>query len=212
MGELVFFHTAESNVELFERAARDAKLPGGRRHVVRPELLQSARIAGSLTDTVRSNAESQMAEALGDAVRLICTCSTIGPAADALASMGQPVIRVDRALAEQAVTKGPRIAVLVTLKTTIEPTRDLFMNVAEKLDRHIMLDMIFVEGASDLFADGNLADYNRAIASAVDATPVGYDAIALGQASMAPAAAKTSKPAMTSPDASMRALAVEMGG
>lgn len=212
MGEMVFFHTAETNVELFERAARESKLPGARRHVVRPDLLEAARIAGNLTDTVFSNAASQMTEALEGAAHLICTCSTIGPAADSLTSKGQPVIRVDRALAEKAVTKGTRIAALVTAKSTIEPTRDLFMEVAEKLDRHIMLDMIFVEGAIDLFLDGNLSGYNRAIANAVDATPDGYDAIALAQASMAPAAALASKQVMTSPEASMRALAAELKG
>lgn len=212
MGEMVFFHTAESNVELFERAARESKLPGARRHVVRPELLEAARTTGSLTEAVRSDAANLMAEALEGAERLICTCSTIGPAADSLTGMGRPVIRVDRALAEGAVTKGPRIAALVTARSTIEPTRDLFMAVAEKLDRHIMLDMIFVEGAIDLFMEGNLSGYNRAIANAVDATPDGYDAIALAQASMAPAAALASKQAMTSPDASMRALAVELRG
>ncbi|MDF1719403.1 MAG: hypothetical protein P1U65_01885 [Minwuia sp.] len=210
MGELVFFHTAESNVDLFERAARAVNLPGARRHVIRPELLESARIAGSLTETVRSNAASQMAEALEGAMQLICTCSTIGPAADDLAGRGRPVLRVDRALAERAITKGTRIAALVTAKTTIEPTRELFIAVAEKLDRHIMLDLIFVEGAVDLFLDGNLSAYNQAIANAVDATPPGYDAIVLGQASMAPAAELASKQVMTSPDTSMRALASQL--
>ncbi|WP_281016355.1 MULTISPECIES: hypothetical protein [unclassified Minwuia] len=210
MGELVFFHTADSNVDLFETAARTAGLPGARRHVVRPALLESARIAGGLNETIRSNAASQMVESLEGADRLICTCSTLGPVADTLAGMGRPVIRVDRALAEAAVTRGPRIAALVTLNSTIEPTRDLFQSVAGKLDRHIRLDLIIVEGAAQLLADGDITGYARAIANAVDATPDEYDAIALAQASMAPAAQLAQRPVMTSPATAMRALAAEL--
>jgi len=211
LGELVFFHTADSNVDLFETAARAAGLPGARRHVVRPALLESARIAGGLNETIRSNAASQMIEALEGADRLICTCSTLGPVADALAGMRRPVIRVDRALAEAAVTKGTRIAALVTLNSTIEPTRDLFQSVAEKLDRHIRLDLIIVEGAAQMLADGDTTGYARAIANAVDATPDDYDAIALAQASMAPAAQLARRPVMTSPAIAMRALAEDLG-
>ena len=211
MRELVFFHTAESNVDLFETAARDVGLAGARRHVVRPSLLEAARLAGGLTETIRSDAASQMVESLADAERLVCTCSTIGPAADTLASMGRPVIRVDRALAEAAVTRGTRIAALVTLNSTIEPTRDLFQKVADKLDRHIRLDLIIVEGAVQLFLDGDIIGYAQAIANAVDATPDDYDAIALAQASMAPAARLARRHVLTSPESSMRALAEEMG-
>ncbi len=210
LGELVFFHTAESNVDLFEIAARQVGLPGARRHVVRPALLESARIAGGLNETIRSNAASQMVESLEGADRLICTCSTIGPVADTLSAMGRPVIRVDRALAEAAVTRGTRIAALVTLNSTIEPTRDLFQSVADKLDRHIRLDLIIVEGAVQLLMDGDTVGYAQAIANAVDATPDDYDAIALAQASMAPAARLARRPVMTSPATSMRALAADL--
>src|SRR3546814_4764838 len=56
----------------------------------------------------------------------LVTCSSIGAAVDIAAQLyDQPVLRVDRAMAEKAVATGRRIGVVATLSTTLNPTADL---------------------------------------------------------------------------------------
>ncbi len=57
---------------------------------------------------------------------VLVTCSSIGPAISIAARLFPfPVIRVDDAMAEKAVSQGRRIGVLATLRTTLEPTTAL---------------------------------------------------------------------------------------
>lgn len=198
MARRVLFHTSVGNVGLFSDAARLAGVAV--RHLVRADLLEAAEAARELTPAIRRAAAGAMRSALGDA-ELLCTCSTLGPAADDLAAEGFPVGRVDRLLAERAVAGGGRIAVLYAVATTEEPTRSLFEDAASRAGDAAAVDLIHVAEAWPLYRVGDEAAYHRAIAAAVDRLPEGYDTVALAQASMAPAARLCGRPVLTSPDA-----------
>jgi Asp/Glu/hydantoin racemase len=63
-------------------------------------------------------------DAGADAV--LVTCSSIGPAVEATRPFCPvPLFRIDEEMADRAIATGPRIGVLATLKSTLEPTRDL---------------------------------------------------------------------------------------
>lgn len=198
-GTLILFHTAESNIAIFEAAARGAGDARELRHVLRDDLLKAAEAAGGLTEAVRADCRAAMLEHADGSV--VCTCSTIGPAADDRAAEGQDIRRVDRALAEAALRQGNRIAVLYAVATTEEPTRRLFKEVAAETGADANIDMILVEGAWDLFRAGDTEGYFTRIAEVVDGLDRSHDVIALAQASMAPAAERCRREVLTSPAA-----------
>ncbi|WP_417515084.1 Asp/Glu racemase [Minwuia sp.] len=196
---LVLFHTAESNVAVFDAAAQAAGFGRSMRHVVRADLLRAAEDAGGLTDEIRQRSADAMRRELTGA--LVCTCSTIGPGADDLSAEGMDVVRVDRALAEAAVKGASRVAVLFAVETTEGPTRDLFERVAEQMNPRASIEMVHVAGAWEKFRAGDADGYFQAIADRAAALDSGFDAIALAQASMAPAARLCQRKVLTSPGA-----------
>ncbi len=197
---IAFLHTAQSNANLFEDLA--GRLPVRHSHLVRADLLARAGEAGRLTDDIQTETEELLRSLAGEADAVVLTCSTLGPAADAI--FDRPVMRIDRALAEAAVASGGKVAVLCTVETTIGPTGDLFREVAAATGATAELRLI--DGAFQLFLDGQTDKYFEAIATTADALAADYDVIAFGQASMAPAAAycKVARP-LTSTDAGMTA-------
>lgn len=195
--ELTLFHTAESNIAVFEEAAKAAAFARPLRHVLRDDLLRAAEEAGELTDQVREACRAAMRNA--ESSEMVCTCSTIGPAADDLAGEGMDVRRVDRALAEAALQQGGRVAVLFAVETTEGPTRNLFQDVAQESGSEARVEMIHVPGAWDTFRSGDAEGYFRKIAECVNGLDDGFDVVALAQASMAPAARQCQRQVLTSP-------------
>src|SRR5262249_46862239 len=84
----------------------------------------------------------------GGADAILVTCSTLGPAVDAVASScDRPVFRVDQAMAEQAIGVGSRVGVLATLTTTLGPTRDIILRSARAAGQKIEIHTDVCEGA-----------------------------------------------------------------
>ncbi len=179
---IAFLHTAQSNADLFESAARD--LPLVRSHLVRDDLLARAVDAGFLTLEIREETRALLSGQAEDADIVLVTCSTLGPAAD---DLGDPCIkRVDRALAEAAVAAGKPVKALCTVPSTLGPTSDLFEDVSAGTG--VAVDVKLIDGAWAHFERGDTQAYFEAIAEAADRLASGNVTIALAQASMAPAA------------------------
>ncbi len=114
------------------------------------------------------------------------TCSSIGRAVEMAAELyDQPVLRVDRAMAEQAVASARRIGVVATLSTTLDPTADLVRRVAAQRGKDIELVAHLCEGAFDAVMKGDGTTHDRIVGEALTQAMAGVDAIVLAQASMA---------------------------
>jgi Asp/Glu/hydantoin racemase len=198
-------HTAESNILHFDRAADGLGLD--LRHRVRPDLLNAAQAAETLTPNLVAATAEALLELAGEADLVLLTCSTLGPIADHLDAT-VPIRRADRALAEEAIAKagkkaGSRVAILYTLPTTAQATGALFREVADGTG--VSIDLSLVAGAWDAFKADDQQLYAALIAEAADrAFTDGAAAVALAQASMAPAADLCRKGvALASPKASL---------
>ena len=205
---LTLFHTADSNVGVFEEAARAIGLDIAMNHVVRADLLTRAQDAGELTAEIAADARAAMAALVGSQTQLLCTCSTIGPAADDLVGEGLSVQRVDRALAEASFAAGGDAAVIVAVPTTLPPTREVFDEAARRAGGTFSLHL--VDNAWPHFCDGNLSQYYRVLADAILPLQARYPVIALAQASMAPVALRpgwTSR-VLSSPAVSLGTMAI----
>lgn len=208
-------HTANSNAALFETAAQGTSLR--LTHTVRAELLREAEAAGGLTADIAARTADVLRSLAKGVDGVLLTCSTLGPSVDTLAGasgIGVPVVRVDAALARQAVRQaGPgRLVVLYAVETTRGPTEALFAQaLLESVSsaNPARIDYQLVAGAWDKFRTGDTAGYFRAIADATDAAFTGgATVVALAQASMAGAAALTTKGVpLTSPAVGLAAMA-----
>ena len=183
-------HTAESNIAIFEAARRHLRLNDVvLRHRVRADLLAAAEKAGGPTDLILRRAAAELGALAGGADAVLLTCSTLGPAAAMTAAATLvPVLRVDQALAHEAVKGGGTVIVLCAAGTTIAPTRALFERAA--LAAGAEVEVRLVPGAWERFKAGEAQSYLAMIADAADvAAREDATTVALAQASMAGAAA-----------------------
>ncbi len=176
-------------------------------HTVRSDLLAAAESVGGLTPEITAQTQTVLQSLCNDHDAVVLTCSTLGPSVGGMSTMtGTRVIRVDEALAEQAILQGGRIVVLCAVETTIKPTSDLFFSANAGKDSTV--DIQLIPSIWDLFKAGDLKGYLLAIAAAADnAYLEGANVVALAQASMAGAAVlvKNGRTPLTNPLCGLRA-------
>ena len=201
--KIACLHTAQSNVDVFEHAAREVGIPAGTlSHQVMPHLLAQAEAAGGMTPEIEKETIAALAELRTDADVVLLTCSTLGSAANYLAQ-DPGIVRVDLALAQEAAAAaaaaraGGPVVVLCAAPTTIKPTAALFRAVAPNAPLAVEL----IPGAWDAFKAGQLEAYFAMIAErAQQALDEGAGCVALAQASMAGAKSRITHPkVLTSP-------------
>jgi Asp/Glu/Hydantoin racemase len=209
-------HTVPSLAGTFDALLGEQATGLRRLHVADAWLLDTARREG-VTDTVRAAVTSHvrhLADSGADAV--LVTCSSIGEAAEAAAAaVPVPVIRVDAAMASEAVRIAAagtgRIAVLATLSSTLGPTGRLVERSAA--GSPVTVISAVVPGAAERVEAGDRAAANALVAAAVREAAGTADVIVLAQASMAGAAevAAVSVPVLTSPTGGVRSLLAALG-
>lgn len=185
---LTFLHTSPVHIERFDSLV--AQLAPGIpvRHLVAESLLQEARESG-ITPDLAQRVQAILAEAAPQSGVILCTCSTLGGCAEQLGPQtGSQVIRVDRPMAEKAVSMGRRIIIAATLASTLEPTRALILEAAQAAGREVELIDLLCESAWARFEQGDQDGYRHEIAASLREAAAQGDVIVLAQASMAEAA------------------------
>ena len=201
-------HTAHSNIDVFNAAAKELRLPTAHlTHSTRADLLAAAEQAGGLTTQIISNTMDALLKLCNGNDVVVLTCSTLGSCIEGMPTItATPVIRVDEALAKRAVSLGKRVTVLCTAATTIDPTSNLFLSVAQGKDTKIEIQL--VPEAWHLFRSGEIDAYLSSIAQAADnAFDAGAEVVAFAQASMSGAASlvKNQQRPLTSPTCGLQA-------
>jgi aspartate/glutamate racemase len=199
---IAFLHTAPSHQATFSALVGDISPGVGTVHVVDQSLLVDARARGAVDDELRTRVAARIGDAARDADVVVCTCSTIAAAAEALAgTMAVPMVRIDRPMAQRAVAAGPRLAVVAALPSTIGPTTDLLREVAHSRGVELELTTRVCAHAWEHFERGDVKRYLGAVATTVDALGGPLDAVVLAQASMAGAAdrCRAKVPVLSSP-------------
>lgn len=184
---LALIHTSPVLVPMFNALAARA-LPGVRVfHMVDESLIANTIRAGSLQKTTIRRIANQIEsarEAGADVVML--TCSSIGAAVPVARQLFDfPILRIDERLAEQAVLNGPRIGVLATLNTTLNPTVELVTNTARTLGKTVEVTAHLCQGAFEAVIAGDVATHDAAVAQGLQTLAQSSDVIVLAQASMA---------------------------
>ncbi|MCW5750074.1 MAG: arylsulfatase [Alphaproteobacteria bacterium] len=207
MSDLIFLHTAPANELLFSDLMSELAPGRAALHVTEPGLLDEALSAGRVTPAIEARL-LRLAGTLGapneqGRPTVICTCSTLGEAAEqAGRAAGVRLVRIDRAMAEEAVRLGDRILVAACVPTTLAPTEDLLREVAGLAGREVEIRALLVEDAWAHFQRGDRVAYWRRIAEALEGAVGTADVVVLAQASMAGAVdflAGLGRPVLSSP-------------
>jgi Asp/Glu/hydantoin racemase len=197
-----FLHTAQIHVDTF------TELVGSQahtRHIVDESLLADARAHG-MDDALRDRLVARLQEVADGCGVVVCTCSTISGEAERLTShIAVPVIRIDRALAQAAVSIGRRVAIVAAVESTVAPTSNLLHEIARDQRVDLELSVVRCFDAWSHFERGETHAYLQSIARHVTDFPDAVDVFVLAQASMAGA---TEYCTVTVPVLSSPALAV----
>lgn len=187
MAQLAIIHTTTATVEPLRALAAellpgvavvnfvdDSILPqlaanGGDVAAVAPRVLQYARFA-----------EESGADVILEA------CSSIGEVVDeARRVVGVPIVRIDEAMADLAVARGPRVGVAATLVTTLAPTCRLLEGRAAAAGAPLALTTALVSEAYARLMAGDRDGHDAVLAAALAELAPSVDCVVLAQASMA---------------------------
>lgn len=113
-------------------------------------------------------------------------CSSVGE----LAAEGQdlvrvPVVRIDDAMAEEAVRRGSRVGIAATVATTLNPTTRLIRTKAEAAGKAVDVEPVLVAEAYRRLMAGDRSGHDQLLASALLDLVRRVDVVVLAQASMA---------------------------
>ncbi len=188
--DIAFLHSAAVHIETFNALGAELAPELTLSHAVRDDLLSAAEKVGFVTPVIDlKTQEALMALSEQGAGVVVCTCSTLGASAEALADeTGRVFLRIDRTMADLAVQKGRRIGVAACVPTTVLNTQVLIHSSAARAGREIALRTFVFDDVWTLFREGRLDDYYQGIAERLVEASRNLDVLVLAQASMAPAA------------------------
>ncbi len=156
-------------------------------NIVDDSLLADVRAAGRPTPSVtrRIVGYGMLAQSAGADAIFNC-CSSVGEAADLLSQVVDiPVVKIDRRMAENAVCCGPRVGVIATVLTTLDPTVRLVEKEAGLRNQSVQIRRYLVEGAFDVLMCGDAQKHDDMILTEIARAAGENDVVVLAQGSMA---------------------------
>jgi Asp/Glu/hydantoin racemase len=187
MPKVAVIHTTPVTVDTFKALAAEV-LPGYEVvNFVDDSILPQLRENGGDISAVENRLMhyAHFAEQVG-ADAILSACSSVGElAAKMRREVHIPVVRVDDAMAEEAVRRGGRISVAATLATTLRPTLALLQSKADAARKTIQLEPLLVDSAYQRLMAGDREGHDTLLADALAGAAIKNDVVVLAQASMA---------------------------
>nr|WP_122011940.1 aspartate/glutamate racemase family protein [Maliibacterium massiliense] len=176
------FSNKDDIVGFFKQLAPDVRLS----FIADDTLIQDVQAAGGPTPSVRSRmCKYAMAAQEMGADLIINICSSVGEVADVYSKLVDiPVVKIDQAMAEEAVRLGSKISLVATVATTVGPSRRLIERVAAEQGKQVTVKECLVDGAMDMLFAGDAKGHNDRVRSVVEAQDGNCDVIVLAQGSM----------------------------
>jgi len=173
--------------------------------IIEDALIQDVIRAGRVTPEITRRLVRYYLAAEDTGADLIFnTCSSIGDVAIMARNLVTiPLVKIDDAMAAEAVRIGMRVGVLATLQTTLAPTVRLVRAQAEKAGRTVSVVEGLAKGAFEALVARQAEKHDELVASAAERVAGQADVIVLAQGSMArmeeALAKRTGKPVLSSP-------------
>lgn len=187
MPKLAIIHTTPATVEPLKALANEIMSDVTVINFVDDSILPQLRDNGGDTNAVSNRLVhyAMFAEEVGADV-ILEACSSVGEVVSEMqAAVAVPVIRIDEAMAEQAVARGARVGVAATLATTLRPTLRLLQQKAEQANRVVEFTPCLIDSAYQKLMAGDPDGHDQDIVSALSELAAKTDVVVLAQASMA---------------------------
>ena len=129
-----------------------------------------------------------LAEAAEDAGAdiIFSACSSLGPAIDVARRLVHvPIVKIDDAMAGEAVGRASRIGVLATVPSTLGPTADLIREHGRAAGLDVTITPQLCEGAFAVLMGGDRERHDEMVSAGARRLATQVDLIVLAQASMA---------------------------
>lgn len=187
MTKLAIIHTTPATVEPMKSLAAEM-LPGCEvvNFVDDSILPQLAQNGGNLAEVEERLVHyARFAEGVG-ADAILEACSSVGEVVVKMqAEVSIPIVRIDEAMAEEAVQRGSCVGVAATLPTTLQPTTRLLRLKAEAAGVQVEIKPILVEGAYQKLMAGDREGHDNLLVEKLREVTRVTDVVVLAQASMA---------------------------
>ncbi|MBR3641304.1 MAG: Asp/Glu/hydantoin racemase [Oscillibacter sp.] len=178
-------------------------------NIVDDSLLKEVSANGSITPNIvhRMCNYFRHAEELG-ADLIFNQCSSVAEAAKIAAkTVNVPVLRVDEAMAEKAVSLGKRIGVVATVGSTVAPSCANVQEKADAIGKEVEIVPYLVDGAMFVLMREGKEAHNDLVMDTVNKCVEECDVAVLAQGSMTaliPRLVNMKKPVLTSPELGVR--------
>ena len=187
MSKLAIIHTTPATVESMKALAAEV-LPGcDLVNFVDDSILpQLASNGGDLRGVEeRLIHYARFGEQVGADV-ILEACSSVGEVVTKMqAAVSIPIVRIDEAMAEEAVQRGNRLGVAATLQTTLAPTARLLQAKAAAAGRQVEITPLLIEGAYQKLMAGDREGHDTLLIEKLQDLARDMDVVVLAQASMA---------------------------
>lgn len=205
------FHATQNAVRPVEEAWYRCGTPVALRHYVDEGLLLLATARGNDDLSVRSRLRHWLTVIADDgADAIMATCSSLTPAVIALRpDLGRPVVAIDEAMVDDAVSRGSRIGVVATLQSAAETTRGLLEMSASSAGRLIGIRTAVAAGAFAALNRGDPAAHDHAVIESAAQIAADVEVIVFAQVSMSRVAIPADRvrvPVLTSAPGAIRRI------
>lgn len=187
MIKLAIIHTTASTVESLNSLAGemipDCEVVNFVDDSILPQLLEN----GGNLDLVKERLVSYAIYAQDVGADIILeACSSVGELVSEMESaVDIQVVRIDEAMAEEAIRRASNIGVAATISTTLNPTKRLLSEKAQIQDKHINLQSRLIDDAFNCLKQGDLEKHDRLLIEELSALAEQVEVMVLAQASMA---------------------------
>lgn len=148
-----------------------------------PQLIENGGNISDIEERLIQYAKN--AEQVGADV-ILNACSSVGEVvAKARQELSVPIIRIDEAMAEEAVKQGHQIGVVATLSTTLTPTLKLLNDKAKAFNKRVEIKPKLAGEAYQYLIAGDKEAHDAALAKTLMEIARESDIVVLAQASMA---------------------------
>jgi Asp/Glu/hydantoin racemase len=187
MAKLAIIHTTAATVDTLKALSAEVLPDRELINFVDDSILpQLARNGGNLSEVEERLVHyARFAEQVGADV-ILEACSSVGELVPKMqAEVSVPVVRIDEAMAEEAVRRGARLGVAATLPTTLQPTSRLLRAKADAAGKQVEIVPLLIEGAYQKLMLGDREGHDNLLVEKLQELARLTDAIVLAQASMA---------------------------
>jgi Asp/Glu/hydantoin racemase len=204
-------HTSEILVPVFQQLCEELIPSVDTINIADDSLLRETMAHGGTNKDISHRLQDYISHfERSGAEAIMVTCSSLGPVVDE--KQGQtnvPLLRVDQAMAEKAVSLGNRIGVIATVATTLRPTAGLIERHARSAGKSVEVSMVLCDGALQMLLDGDHQGHDKAIARKLFNLMPKVEVIVLAQASMTRVLQSLPSHAFAAPILSSPRLAIE---